>query len=411
MAKKIIYIPLFIIGLIISAECLIRLFISIKILPFVAGQAELLSSYQIMPMFNHPVSRYDELTGFRWIPGQHQTLKICQGKTIFYNDFKVNNSGFVSGFNYKKERNGTKKRYLVLGDSFTDGYYLKENWPSHCNRLIRNENLDLELYNYALNGNGLTAWHRIYKQWIADSMAFDGLIIAVFANDLQRDLFVWTSGKSQSCFGWKAPNSLLLDSFAHLPCISNIKPAKGLQQLLFEMNDGPKSLWESGLLLPFYAKATLHMISGSMEFKTEQRKLSEKFIWNEKFSAQQLSEKYFIEKYGSEKAEMLFSMLEDLRKNNKEVILASVPDQYGLKLSRSGKRTIPSAELQFLSRKFGTRFLDGYQWLAEQGKPEDFFLPMDGHWNQKGSDYFAEGIFGILTSSIHIHENPDSLRR
>jgi hypothetical protein len=222
---------------------------------------------------------------------------------------------------------------------------------------------------------------------------------------------VWTSGKSQSCFGWKAPNSLLLDSFAHLPCISNIKPAKGLQQLLFEMNDGPKSLWESGLLLPFYAKATLHMISGSMEFKTEQRKLSEKFIWNEKFSAQQLSEKYFIEKYGSEKAEMLFSMLEDLRKNNKEVILASVPDQYGLELSRSGKRTIPSAELQFLSRKFGTRFLDGYQWLAEQGKPEDFFLPMDGHWNQKGSDYFAEGIFGILTSSIHIHENPDSLRR
>ena len=408
MIKKVFYFAFPVLIMTLAAEAILRMMIAIKLIPFVAGQAELLSSYQIMPMFNHPVATYDTTSGFRWVPGQHQSLKICKGKIVFYNDFKVNSSGFVSGFNYKNERNGKKKRYLVFGDSFTDGYFLKENWPSRCNRMLRKNQIDVELYNYALNGNGLLAWSRLLRQLQQDSMTYDGIILAVFANDLQRELFVWKTDSEKSCFGWVKAQDL---PAKNLTCLNNIKAPKGLQQLLFELKKGPQSLWNEGMLLPIYAAGAYKMVFDGLNLRREQKKLSETFIWKEEFRIADIDNSYFQKKYGAEKTDPLMDLLEQCNKQGKEIILAAVPEEAGLQLTKQNIRTIPASEMQYLCRKFGTKFVDGYQLLSEEGLPEDYFLPNDGHWNQKGSDYFAEGMYRILSASNKIYENADPVRR
>lgn len=408
MIKKSFYIIFLLLGLLLAAEGILRLMIAIKIVPYISIRPELLSSYQIMPMFNHPVTVFDSITGFRWVPGQHQCLKICKGKVVFYNDFKINSSGFVSGLTYKKERNGKKKRYLVFGDSFTDGYFLKENWPSRCNRMLREKQVEVELYNFALNGNGLCAWSGLLHQLQQDSMIYDGIILAVFANDLQRDLFVWNTDNEKSCFGWIKAQDF---PGKNLSCLNNIKAPKGLQQLLFELKKGPQSLWKEGLLLPIYTVGTYKMISEGFKLRQEQKKLSNAFIRNEKFRITDVGDTYFKNKYGTEKTALLMELLKQCKSQGKEIILSAVPDQAGLKLTKQNIRTIPASEMQYLSRKIGTGYLDGYQLLSEEGDPDSYFLPMDGHWNQKGSDYFAEGMYRILLNSNKPYENPDTVRR
>src|SRR5690606_19137181 len=76
------------------------------------------------------------------------------------------------------------------GDSFTDGYFLRKNWVDQVNEMYRKDSIPIELYSFSVNGGGIRNWYQIYQNIIRSKFEFDGVIFAVFGNDLMRDFFV-----------------------------------------------------------------------------------------------------------------------------------------------------------------------------------------------------------------------------
>ena len=94
-----------------------------------------------------------------------------KGQLQYDNEFKTNNFGFVSAFDYAlKKLNSSQKRAVVLGYSMAEGNYIPTNWPSAATDSA------IEFFNFARAGYFNLNLQRLYFN-VIKNFSFDYLLL------------------------------------------------------------------------------------------------------------------------------------------------------------------------------------------------------------------------------------------
>ncbi len=387
--KKIL---IFILVSVLVCEIALQITVRTNSVPYFSPFDNFYYRFNIVPYFTKPCCIRDSISGFRWVNNNAEAFKVCRGKTVFSSAIRPNNWGFVSPFDAIAEKPDEKTfRWLVFGDSFTDGYFLERNWPSAVVENLRAKGIDsIEIHSFALNGSGIYTWHKVFLWLNSMGYEFDGIIIACFGNDLSRKFFVmehqgqycrWDWVDSPEEFSLKNEEKAVLDS----------ELAALAERVRNKENDIPFRFF-----IPYFAGVAYDDIKISRRISAETQRQSELYISGESDMGSSIEQ--MKAKYGSEQINKLREMLELCKQRNKSVLIASVPEMFGAKLYRNGKSVALNKELEMLASAYGIKFINGYSIFdsVEIDEVESYFLPYDGHWNQKASDLFAKKITGLL---------------
>ena len=127
------------------------------------------------------VMELDYKFGMRWNSSINaRIVRYANGELQYDNIFSTNNKGFASDLDFKfKKKDGTL-RFLVFGASYSFGSFLKTNWPNRLQQKLDEEGIDIEFYNFSLDGSGNLNTYRLFFEMIVPNYEFDGVIIASF---------------------------------------------------------------------------------------------------------------------------------------------------------------------------------------------------------------------------------------
>jgi hypothetical protein len=380
---------------ILVLELLVQLGVWVHIIPYFHPLDNAYYNFNLVPYFSKPCCAQDTISGFRWLNTEAQVLKICRGKIVFRQTIHANNAGFISPSNFEpQKRDSTVFRWLIFGDSFTDGYFLSNNWPSAVTEILQSRNISsIELHSFALNGSGIKTWSRIFEWLNKNNYEYDGIILACFGNDLSRDYFVMQHQNEYCFYGWS--DSLYPNVYASLQKekkIVDFPSAAKPDELLA----GRQTNTTAQLLLPYYFHLLYTDIKQNLLLKSQAGDLYKKHILPD--NKQLPDNKYLQYKYGKERYGMLQNLLALCRQKNKRIILASVPEEKGVGYTKAGGAIQLNRELIFLAAQYHALFFDGYKVFAKT-REKELYLPYDGHWNQQGSDLFARQIAVTIIDS------------
>lgn len=343
---------------------------------------------------------YDSIRGFRFLPGTARTILIENNNLEYDNTFTINNVGVPSITDYSnKKSNKNIFRYIVFGDSHTQGYFLERNWPDLVNEKLKNNNI--ELYNFSIDGGGLVNWHNIFFKELLKNYEFDGIIFAVYGNNFDRDFWVLSPDYKQNINqgGYidsipKSQNDLL----------NNYKLQKGesLYKTNSEINKN-KDLYLSKKIkfLPFNFYSL--KLYSDLKKEIELREYLNKYN-NSNYVTYKISDTYnindFVGRYGLGKYKLLNEIMKTADSLELKVIFCNIPDK---DLIFNYKSFIPAniKELMFLSEYYNAKFYNicevfkGY----EKDSLENFWFKYDGHLNQKGSEIISDAFSKFLLTN------------
>lgn len=368
--------------------------LSVEAIVFVGINTEYLSkerfspvrffAFDQLPVFQQNAVEYDSIIGYRWSPSPVQVYKLAMEEKVFENTFKGNNYGFHSNRDYQqKKSNSTTKRWIVFGDSFTDAYFLQRGWVDVLDSLYKKSGNAVELYSFSVNGGGIKNWYQIFTRLIIGEFEYDGVIFAIFGNDLDRDFFVMhqEGSKTLSKYYSEVPDRNLV-----------ISDTRNLDE-----NDSRTNIYSEIYSRTYGSKFINYVYRKFLEgryfktFRNSNEHLRKKYIYSYE---SQLDESALRRKY-EENYDLIDKMLDTLGQMGKPLILMTIPDEYGLILNQQSTTTSLQQELKWLSDKYGAEYIDGYRLMLKYSDNNDknAFIPYDGHWGQTASDNFAKGFF------------------
>ena len=328
----------------------------------------------------HPVKGYDlTRTSSRF-------ARITAGKTEFVGSFVGNAQGMPDrdDFTITRQTSGTH-RYAVLGDSYSSAPYLGITWPDRVEDAFNSEDRRLELLNFSTDGGGLANWaSNIDGLLAAEGYEIDGLIIAVFGDDLRRRFSI-ADGRDRKHYafarvpGWnpaKYPQTRqaanrLLDSH-------EIRNAYNLNTAEFDAALAgawqPDTPWEFKLTgavrhyIPHWWRKYQRYLA-SPRHNEHPRDAS-----GSGFNTGQLELIASIRRYADSRAIPIHVLY--------------LPDL----AEASGKSSQHLREVKAFAELLHARFTDGRAAFSgiEPDNLNPLWFPNDKHWNQAGSDTFAE---------------------
>jgi hypothetical protein len=374
-------------------EILIRisLYFDFAVLPTHFLQPVFPSNQFQVPLFDRPAARADSIIGYRWSTDSVRVLKVGGNRIEYVNSFSGNNAGFHSEKPYRFLKSDSTYRILVLGDSFTDAHFLARPWAQTWEQLLKQKGVRAEVYSFGINGGGMVNWHRLYFKELLPYYEFDAVVLAVFGNDLDREFFSMHHDS----------NKVYLKYFETLP-EPNFQEAlmqtKGLQNVITAAQwDRIFHLYHSDVQwyrADFFALQAMINAGTNWRDKLHQQIEPPHFISRYILpAASELNESSLQEKYGAN-----LSLLEELVRScqnaGKAVYFFCIPEKEGALLSMEGRTPQIAAELEYLAKKFGVPYWNGYLPYRRSKREEIFthFMNPDGHWNQTGSDFFSKRI-------------------
>lgn len=333
-----------------------------------------------LPFYGENSVSFDSISGYRWNKNGVTVRKQAMETTVFENTFRGNNYGMHSKREYlPQKRYPNIKRWIVLGDSFTDAYFLRNNWVDVVDGLSRQSADSIELYSFSINGGGIKNWYQIYNQLVQPNFEFDGVVFAVFGNDLNRDYFVMHQQEEKTLQRY-------YDTVPNRETIQNdIKEIRNDNEIVNAKIS--RKLYTSSLLNYLYRRYL------EMKFYQSLKKSTQELTHN--FLApyeKRIDELYFEKKYG-QKFSLMKEMVESLKKSGKSIILISIPEEFGLQINQQGKKTAIQSELMWLCQEYDMKYIDGYKLLLKPNITKPSFIPFDGHWRQAASDSFAVRLY------------------
>ena len=376
---------------------------------------EIESSWDILGVdgyYNSHCTKWDPFLGHKWVPGTHRIVKFNGNKIILDNLFHVNNQGHISSYDYSYKKKDSFKRYIVFGDSFTDEQLIPHPWPDCCMKKLNenDENNNYELYNFGTHGGGLPAWYYTFFNEIIPKYEFDGIILAVFGDDLARPHYFTHFENGYSYDGTlKFPPKNDLE-FKHALSSADssrcIFPGYQLDSVVNAMLD--KKDWSHSKYLRFNwyifrnLNSSLNIIVANYWWEW----FANKFVHTSNSSS--ITDDYLNAKYSSEKIKQLVDMIEYCKKHDKKFIFVTIPGQLELKACLNGKEIILQKELDYLANKHQVQSYNGYSLFNDIPVDEinSLYLMKDPHWNQYGANMFAYRFAHILSNDLN-----DSLAR
>jgi hypothetical protein len=324
--------------------------------------------------FDKPASVYDEVRGARWLNNGVRTARVGRGQLIYEPiQFPVDSRGFI-GLPPVSDR---RPRFAVLGDSFTDLYSVKRNWVSQAD-----SRRQASFVSFAVDGGGIVNWHSVFFNMVLkDPQGFDGLIVAAYGPDIRRRFFAATAD----------------EFFYYGNRYDNPEAAKV----------GRPSLKECPIALVVSPR--------QMEWAVAATKKQFSFGLNAAYLVYHYGTTALLDRmqqngclntnFDSARFDMLTEIVAAAVQRGMAVIIATVPDREYL-IDYLGNGTLPqdARDMGNFARSHGAALFDGYEAFASampKGMdPADFvhsnWLRIDGHWDQNGSDLFANAIAGYL---------------
>lgn len=332
-------------------------------------------------LFEHPgeTIRFDPDRGYFLSRTPSRFARITYGQVEWVGCLRGNAQGFADRDDFTVQRlTGNQRRVAVLGDSFTSAQYIPLNWPDRVEALTgRGSDGAPVLLNFAVDGGGLANWATIFRNIVVkERYELDGLIIAVAWDDLDRKFTLFDQTDSKTI------------SFARTSS--------------WDTNSQPRTMQEALALLKNHASAitTSSYLLSSAEFDAALSGQWKPRQWHFRVSqslkgmVRPLLQRFRTSKQptsGFEPGQL--ALMREIRRLAGE---ASLPIAVAYIPSR--QELLDPADIANLERTrqfseiLGAKFIDGreaFRGLSVEQIKNDWFLH-DGHWNQPGSDRFAE---------------------
>ena len=324
-------------------------------------------------------ARFCPIRGYRLPAKPVRYLRVCDNGLEYVGTYRGNNQGFADRDDFGPQRESPGiPRFAVLGDSFSAGTCLETNWPDQVEDLFAGDGFPVKLPNFSLDGIGLANWWSIVQRLlVAEDYDLDGVIFAVFANDLQRPFAVSDHRANYPRWGaadWSPtlwPSSYQEAQRFLKPagrCVSGEMIARIVNQDLLPRND-------------FELVVTRNLIAcvGRL-FRPRLGTAGESGFDHDREP-----------------------LVEDLRCFLEERRLPAIVVYIPAREELLGDNEDPlpfEEEARAFARALGASFVDGRQafaGLSPQGICRHWYRH-DGHWNQAGSDRFGKFMFEGLSS-------------
>lgn len=354
-----------------------------------SGYHNLTSSPDIF-IVTKDILRPDTITGYRYLPGEKKQAYFSNSQTVFETTFNINSSGYPSLSNFQKTKNTTGKRYLVLGDSFSAETYNGTNWADELNKEMGKDSANgSEFYSFSLEGIGVPTWYNMFFKEIVPGYEFDAVILPIYFEDLNRPHVVMREKDNtvQCVFTETLPpnNVPALDyAFSNSMTLAVTTTAENFSRTKDSLRHIRKNFTDfkftltDNYLTPALAKVITHFnhYNSAAEMPTE--RAIDIVLGGER---------------GKENLQILGEIIAYCKKDHKQIIICSVPDNMVVDVSNANCEVNEDKLIAALAKHFDVPFFSGYKCFSNVPASEvkQYFHP-DGHWNRQGSHIFASGL-------------------
>lgn len=316
--------------------------------------------------------------------------------------FKGNNQGFPDQDDFAPTRGlGINKRIAVFGDSYTAAQFINKNWPDRVEELFSSHgNSSIELLNFAVDGGGVANWENILSRFIVpEEYEIDGIIFAVFPSNLNRK-FTMGDHRVANRYVFGRTESWERDAYP-----------KTLQEALPFLYQHPNSLDVSsdeferfiqGEWMPYLKPIKPFMITKFFELYNQNRPFSNWIkdtnsgeIKANRVSVQKTSEDSMLRALETGVIPLVRSIKQYQMQYDIPIMVIHIPEAWEV---AEKYKEYPDDVAQF-ARYLNAQLIDGriaYR-LKSKEEIEASWFPYDGHWNQQGSDIFAEYMVDIIS--------------
>jgi len=312
--------------------------------------------------------RFDPVRGYWLGTTPSRFVRMAAGEVDCAGTIRGNAQGYPDAHDFTlRKPSGIRRRYLVLGDSFTAGWGLETNWPDR----IEASRPELQLYNLSTDGGGLANWwSNLTRFAIAENYQFDGVIFAVFYGDTKRSFTIKdhrdTAEPHFARVGWKPETWPRMQAEAD----QFLKPLAGeYASHILSTEDFERAL--ATRRLPVHKRQQPWIMSQLMGLPASiQRFTLPSDSADGKYDADQLA------------------LIDDIRRVRVPIIVVRIPTRESLITGWH------EAEPEAFAKLLGGKFLDGADALRGLNPTQirGLFFKHDGHWNQDGSNRFAAWV-------------------
>jgi hypothetical protein len=323
-------------------------------------------------------TRFDPIRGFRGEEGETRIVRTYNREIIFDSRFHTNHEGFITRQEFTPKKRPGTFRVIVLGDSFSAAGYLNVPWPDRATAALANQGV--EFYNFSQDPSDLTPKHRIFFSEVVPRYEFDAVIIPIY--DLQRQFrMAVIEPQGETVFLRQFSNSIPKDAEAAREAtavpIMRIRSDAQIDRAIAELTAfhwikpypyASEFLW-SRLRRKLLTRAPSAVLTG----KAAER----------------------VAPPTSNTAE-LEEIISYCRTHDKKVLLSAVPGgPWWLAERRHQNHPRIAETLAAVAQETRVDFFNGYD-IYEKSNYEataaTYWLKYDAHWNQKGSDHYAQRL-------------------
>ena len=334
--------------------------------------------------------QFDPIRGYRVLSTPARSARITDGEIEFVGTLRGNAQGFAGWQDIGPKREKPfVRRVAIFGDSFTDGHYLGQCWPDRAQDLTRQQGVPVQFLNFAQTGAGLANWWSVLTKIVeAENYEIDGVVFAVWETDLRRRFTMWTPPQSRdSCPRMLFGRCTSWDPQTYPATLDEAHPfLKDEDRYLLSSEDFERAL--QGQWPPSIPRSFQPVLAGK--------------VWH--FVSSHLGPKRSPPPRGDDDgyAKLVDDIRRYLDRKHLAVLVAHLPMRENL-FVKNQVATVHFEETRAFAQALGAKFLDASKLFDGMNRQEirGFFLPHDGHWNQKGSDRFAElvvehlDVFGV----------------
>ncbi|MDA0834052.1 MAG: hypothetical protein O2955_19980 [Planctomycetota bacterium] len=146
---------------------------------------------------------FDPIRGYRLTETPARFMRFTVSQPEYVGTLRGNAQGFPDRDDFTtKKTDPHRRRFAVLGDSFTAAQFIERNWPDRVEELLQGQGVDVELFNFSVDGGGLMNWWSVITRYLElEDYEFDGLIFAVYPGDLSRRFIVGDHSTGQPQMG------------------------------------------------------------------------------------------------------------------------------------------------------------------------------------------------------------------
>lgn len=325
-------------------------------------------------IFEHPgqTVRFDAIRGYALRQTASRFARITRGKVEYVGTLVGNAQGLPDRDDFTAGRAaGINHRYAVFGDSFTSAQFINKNWPDTSEDLFASEGERIQLLNFSTHAGGLANWASLIEGvLVRDDYMLDGLIFAVYGDDLERK-FTIADGRDRNRMafgrisGWDP--ATYPDSYTAAKELLAAQEINATYILSSEKFDAalagswsPQRYWE-------------FKVYTALVYQLQRLRHTLEHMLDPNFSPGQTRLIESIREYAASRA--------------LPVLVVYLP---GL-AEASGKSSQHLQQVRMFAQQLNADFIDGRNSFVDlkAGQLQELWFKHDEHWNQAGSDLFA----------------------